>query len=45
MRQYCALLRGQGTSIVGLYWAGCIIICTDLICDTHRRHEAEPESQ
>ena len=25
MRQYRALLRGQGTSIVGLYWAGCII--------------------
>jgi hypothetical protein len=25
MRQYRALLRGQGTSIVDLYWAGCII--------------------
>jgi len=25
MRQYRALSRGQGTSIVGLYWAGCII--------------------
>jgi hypothetical protein len=25
MRQYLALLRGQGTSIIGLYWAGCII--------------------
>jgi hypothetical protein len=25
MRQYRAPLRGQGTSIVGLYWAGCII--------------------
>jgi hypothetical protein len=25
MRQYRALLRGQGTSIVALYWAGCII--------------------
>jgi hypothetical protein len=25
MRQYRALLRGQGTSIVELYWAGCII--------------------
>jgi hypothetical protein len=25
MRQYRALLRGQGTSIVGLYWAACII--------------------
>ena len=25
MRQYRALLRGQGTSIVGPYWAGCII--------------------
>jgi hypothetical protein len=25
MRQYRALLRGQGTSIVGLYWVGCII--------------------
>ncbi len=25
MRQYRAMLRGQGTSIVGLYWAGCII--------------------
>jgi hypothetical protein len=25
MRQYRALLRGQGTSNVDLYWAGCII--------------------
>jgi hypothetical protein len=25
MRQYRALLRGQGTSIVDLYWARCII--------------------
>ena len=25
MRQYRGLLRGQGTSIVDLYWAGCII--------------------
>src|ERR1700758_2333522 len=25
MRQYRALERGQGTSIVDLYWAGCII--------------------
>jgi hypothetical protein len=25
MRLYRALLRGQGTSIVGLHWAGCII--------------------
>jgi hypothetical protein len=25
MRQYRTLLRGQGTSIVDLYWAGCII--------------------
>jgi hypothetical protein len=25
MRQYRALSGGQGTSIVGLYWAGCII--------------------
>jgi hypothetical protein len=25
MRQYRALLKGQGTSIVDLYWAGCII--------------------
>jgi hypothetical protein len=25
MRQYRVLLRGQGTSIVDLYWAGCII--------------------
>jgi hypothetical protein len=25
MRRYRALLRGQGTSIGDLYWAGCII--------------------